>query len=131
MNISETAARTGLPPKTIRYYEEIGLVTPARSGNGYRAFTMRDVHQLTFVGRARALGFSIEDCRALLALWGDAARSSAEVKRLARRHLAEIEAKIAALGQMRDTLTELVEACAGDDRPDCPIIDTVGAQAPR
>ena len=122
MNIKDAAARTGLPPKTIRYYEEIGLVTPARSDNGYRDFSASDAHKLGFLGRARALGFSIEECRALLALWEDEGRESAEVKTIARRHLAEIEQKIADLREMRDTLKDLVNACSGDHRPDCPIL---------
>jgi Cu(I)-responsive transcriptional regulator len=128
MNIGEVADRTGVPAKTIRYYEEIGLVTPARSHNGYRAFSMRDVHKLDFLGRARALGFPIEDCRRLLALWSDESRTSAEVKGLARDHLDAIEAKITALQEMRATLTHLVGACAGDERPDCPIIETLSGQ---
>lgn len=122
MNIKDTAERTGLPPKTIRYYEEIGLVTPARSANGYRDFSSNDAHKLGFLGRARALGFSIEECRALLALWEDEGRESAEVKSIARRHLDDIEQKIADLREMRDTLRNLVRACSGDDRPDCPIL---------
>ena len=127
MNISDAAARSGVPPKTIRYYEEIGLVTPAREGNGYRMFRPEDVHKLAFLGRARTLGFPIEDCRMLLALWEDKARASAEVKRIANGHLAAIDAKIADLRAMRGTLAELVEACAGDDRPDCPIIRSLEA----
>ena len=127
MNISDAASRSGVPPKTIRYYEEIGLVTPAREGNGYRRFRPEDVHKLAFLGRARTLGFPIEDCRMLLALWEDKARASAEVKRIANGHLAAIDAKIADLRAMRSTLAELVEACAGDDRPDCPIIRSLEA----
>ena len=127
MNISDAASRSGLPPKTIRYYEEIGLVTPAREGNGYRRFRPEDVHKLAFLGRARTLGFPIEDCRMLLALWEDKARASAEVKRIANGHLAAIDAKIGDLRAMRGTLAELVEACAGDDRPDCPIIRSLEA----
>ena len=122
MNIGDVAERSGVPPKTIRYYEDIGLVRPARSANGYRAFREADVHVLTFLGRARALGFSIEQCRALLALWEDRGRASAEVKRIASTHLDEIDRKIAELQAMRGTLSHLVEACAGDHRPDCPII---------
>ena len=122
MNISEVARRTDLPPKTIRYYEEIGLIRPARDTNGYRAFADGDVHKLAFLGRARALGFSIEDCRTLLALYEDDARASADVKRVAQDHLDRIEEKLAQLRSMRDTLTHLVHECAGDDRPDCPIL---------
>ena len=122
MNIGDVAERTGVPPKTIRYYEEIGLVRPARAENGYRSFRMADVHKLVFLGRARALGFPIEDCRALLALWGNEDRASAEVKRIAQGHLAAIDRKIADLHAMRATLSDLVAACAGDDRPDCPIL---------
>ena len=122
MNISEVARRTDLPPKTIRYYEEIGLIRPARDTNGYRAFADGDVHKLAFLGRARALGFSIEDCRTLLALYEDDARASADVKRVAQDHLDRIEEKLAQLHSMRDTLTHLVHECAGDNRPDCPIL---------
>ncbi len=122
MNIGDVATRAGLPPKTIRYYEDIGLVTPHRGSNGYRAFTERDVHKLAFLARARALGFTIEDCRALLALYEDESRASAEVKHIAEEHLAQIDEKLAQLQQMRDTLEHLVQACHGDDRPDCPIL---------
>jgi Cu(I)-responsive transcriptional regulator len=123
MNISDAAAAAGLPPKTIRYYEEIGLVKPLRSENGYRDFAENDIHNLTFLARARALGFTIEDCRALLALYEDKSRASADVKRIAERHLDQIEAKIADLSAMRDTLRHLVHACHGTDRPDCPILE--------
>lgn len=123
MNISDVSARTGLPAKTIRYYEEIGLIAPSRAANGYRDFTDSDLHKLAFLGRARALGFTIEDCRTLLALYADKARSSAQVKTLAGEHLHAIDAKIAQLQSMRATLSELVQCCAGDDRPDCPILN--------
>lgn len=122
MNIKDVAQETDLPAKTIRYYEEIGLIRPARGANGYRRFSAQDLHKLAFLGRARALGFSIADCRVLLALYEDAGRSSAEVKAVAQTHLAEIDAKIAALTDMRATLSHLVETCAGDARPDCPIL---------
>jgi MerR family copper efflux transcriptional regulator len=122
MNIGDVAARAGLPAKTIRYYEEIGLIAPARSENGYRAFRESDLHKLAFIGRARALGFSIEECRDLLALYEDEDRASADVRQIAIGHLEEIERKIAALSDMRDTLKGLVHACAGDHRPNCPIL---------
>lgn len=123
MNISQIARETGLPAKTIRYYEEIGLIRPDRRENGYRAFSDTHLHQLAFIGRARALGFSIEECRRLLSLYEDKTRASADVKRLVQEHLAEIDAKITQLEQMRDTLRALVQSCAGDTRPDCPILN--------
>ncbi|MCT4372329.1 Cu(I)-responsive transcriptional regulator [Yangia mangrovi] len=130
MNIGDVATRAGLPPKTIRYYEDIGLLTPHRGANGYRAFTEQDVHKLAFLARARALGFTIEDCRALLALYEDESRASAEVKHIAEEHLAQIDEKLAQLQQMRDTLAHLVHACHGDDRPDCPILtDLAGPES--
>lgn len=122
MNISDVAARAGLPAKTIRYYEEIGLIRPARSANGYRRFRDSDLHKLAFIGRARSLGFSVEDCRTLLALYEDKGRESADVRALAVAHLDRIAAKIAELKAMESVLAELVAACAGDHRPDCPIL---------
>lgn len=127
MNIGEISEAVGMPAKTIRYYEDIGLVRPARSANGYRVYGEGDLHRLGFLGRARSLGFSIEDCRALLALYGDRARASAEVKAIAEHHLGEIAAKIAALRAMEATLSHLVSACAGDHRPDCPILADLSA----
>ena len=126
MNISQAATRTGLPAKTIRYYEDIGLVAPARGANGYRDFSETDVHKLAFLGRARGFGFAIEDCRRLLALWEDRDRASSDVKSLAEEHLTEIDTKIAQLQEMRATLARLVTACAGDARPDCPILEVLG-----
>ncbi|MDU9006759.1 Cu(I)-responsive transcriptional regulator [Litoreibacter meonggei] len=123
MNIGEVSERAGLPPKTIRYYEDIGLVRPLRSDNGYRAFRESDIHKLAFLGRARTLGFSIEDCRTLLGLYEDETRESAQVKSVAKEHLTAIDSKIAQLKSMRKTLSHLVEACQGDHRPDCPILE--------
>tara|TARA_R100000935_G_scaffold27857_1_gene48118 strand:+ start:152 stop:544 length:393 start_codon:yes stop_codon:yes gene_type:complete len=125
MNIGEVSTRADLPAKTIRYYEEIGLVKPLRDTNGYRAFRESDVHKLVFLGRARALGFTIEDCRALTALWEDKARASADVRSIASDHLIQIENKIADLRAMHETLSHLVSSCAGDDRPDCPILQSL------
>ncbi|WP_170328598.1 Cu(I)-responsive transcriptional regulator [Ruegeria arenilitoris] len=128
MNIGDVATQTGLPAKTIRYYEDIGLIKPMRDDNGYRRFRAQDVHKLNFLGRARALGFTIEDCRTLMALYEDETRASADVKKVARAHLVQIEAKIADLNAMRDTLGHLIDACAGDDRPDCPILQDLGGK---
>lgn len=125
MNISEVAERAGLPAKTIRYYEDIGQIAPPRDANGYRAFRETDMHKLAFLGRARALGFTIQDCRTLPALWEDQDRASADVRAVAKDHLTRIETKIADLEEMRDTLSSLVQACAGDDRPDCPILKSL------
>lgn len=127
MNISDVAERAGLPPKTIRYYEDIGLVRPLRAENGYRQFRESDLHKLAFLGRARSLGFSLDDCRRLLELYGDHGRASADVKALAGHHLTEIDRKIEELSAMRRTLSHLVDCCAGDGRPDCPILDDLSA----
>ncbi|RLK00656.1 Cu(I)-responsive transcriptional regulator [Ruegeria conchae] len=128
MNIGEVSTHTGLPVKTIRYYEDINLIKPLRDNNGYRRFRDQDIHKLNFLGRARTLGFTIEDCRTLLALYEDETRASSDVKRVARDHLAQIDAKIADLKGMRQTLSHLVDACAGDDRPDCPILKDLGGK---
>lgn len=129
MNIGEVAERSGLPPKTIRYYEDIGLIRPLRGANGYRDFAEADMHRLAFLGRARSLGFSIDECRALMALWQDRERASADVRQVAEEHLAGIDRKIAELQGMRDVLAELVHRCHGDDRPDCPILDDLAGTA--
>lgn len=127
MNIGEVAERSNLPTKTIRYYEDIGLIKPKRSENGYRAFREADLHKLAFLGRARALGFSIEDCRTLMALYEDETRESAQVRAVAEVHLNAIDSKIAQLQSMRATLAHLVHCCAGDNRPDCPILDDLAS----
>jgi MerR family transcriptional regulator, copper efflux regulator len=123
MNIKDAADASGLPAKTIRYYEEIGLVTPLRSGNGYRVFRPRDLERLEFLAHARTLGFSIEDCRALLGLRENPDRASADVKRIAQGHLDGIDGKIAALETMRAVLAKMIEACPGDGGPECAILD--------
>lgn len=128
MNIGEAADRTGLPSKTIRYYEEIGLVRPERRENGYRAYTDSDVHTLRFLQRARGLGFSIEECRSLLALYQDRRRASADVQALAHQRIEDIDCKIGKLQSLRDTLNRLAEACHGDERPECPILDDLAGR---
>lgn len=122
MNVRDAGKRSGLPSKTIRYYDEIGLVVPDRRENGYRDYDNRAVQKLAFLKRARQLGFSIEDCRQLLSLYEDKERASADVKTLAEKHLTEIDTRLEELQQLRNTLKHLVHACHGDDRPDCPIL---------
>lgn len=129
MNIKEVSQRSGLPAKTIRYYEEIGLISPLRSDNGYRSFREKDLHKLAFIGRARALGFTIEDCRTLLALYEDENRASAQVKSVTESHLRTIDDKIQQLQSMRSTLAHLIDCCAGDSRPDCPILKDLAQPA--
>jgi MerR family copper efflux transcriptional regulator len=128
MNISKAAELSELPAKTIRYYEEIDLVVPDRRANGYRDYSKADIHRLAFLHRARNLGFDIESCRKLLALYSDTTRESATVKALASAHLAEIEAKMVELREMADTLRHLIDRCHGDDRPDCPIIERLAGR---
>lgn len=123
LNIGDVTKHTGLPAKTIRYYEDIGLVRPLRDTNNYRIYRESDLHKLTFLGRARALGFTIVECRTLMALYEDSSRASADVKAIAQQHLREIEAKIVDLQAMHATLTLLSNECAGDHRPDCPILE--------
>ena len=128
MNVGDAARRTGLPAKTIRYYEEIGLIAPQRAGNGYRDYSGDDVHRLAFLKRARNLGFSIDDCRQLMALYRDRSRASADVRQIASDHVLAIEDKIRELQSMRSTLQKLVHACHGDARPDCPILEEMAGE---
>ena len=124
MQIGNAAEKSGVSAKTIRYYEEVGLIQPAyRTENGYRTYGEADVATLRFIQRARGLGFSVKAVRLLLDLWADRARASADVKGLALDHIGEIDRKIAELQSMRDTLVDLTERCHGDDRPDCPILE--------
>ncbi|MBB4278626.1 Cu(I)-responsive transcriptional regulator [Rhizobium mongolense] len=123
MNIGEASDRSGLPSKTIRYYEDIGLIRPDRGGNGYRDYAAADVHKLRFLQRSRGLGFSVEECRQLLALYEDKSRASADVKEIAQGKLNEIDRKIRELMELRRTLENLVHACHGNGRPDCPILE--------
>lgn len=136
VSIGEAAALTGVPPKTIRFYEAEGLVAPPRRlGNRYRSYGRAELQTLHFIHRARALGFPLRDIAALLALYRDRARASREVKRLALAHVAALDRKLAELTAVRDTIAKLAARCHGDDRPDCPILDDLeldsGAAAPR
>ena len=129
MNIGQAAMQSALPAKTIRYYEEIGLIRPARRANGYRDYDASDIHKLRFLQRSRRLGFSIEECRQLLSLYEDKNRASADVKALAERRVQEIDRRIAELKSLRLTLSRLISHCHGDDRPDCPILEDLAGIA--
>ncbi|MDX5373965.1 MAG: Cu(I)-responsive transcriptional regulator [Pseudomonadaceae bacterium] len=129
MNIGQAAQKSGLTAKMIRYYESIGLLRPAgRSDSGYRRYGEQDLHVLAFIKRSRDLGFSLEEVGKLLALWQDRERASADVKALALAHVDELNRKIGELTALRDTLSELVQHCQGDHRPDCPILRDLEGQ---
>ncbi|HUN45039.1 MAG TPA: Cu(I)-responsive transcriptional regulator [Stellaceae bacterium] len=124
MNIGAVSEATGLPAKTIRYYESIGLVEPAeRSTGNYRLYGERDILTLRFIERARRLGFSLKEVKELMALWHDRQRASADVRRLAESQMRRIDERLTKLTEMRRTLQHLIEQCHGDRRPDCPILD--------
>ena len=129
MNIGEVARSTGLPAKTIRYYEEIDLVIPSRADNGYRDYASEDVHRLSFIQRARSLGFSIDECRMLLSLYDDKARASSDVKSLALSKITEVDRKIEELRALRATLKTLADTCHGNSWPDCPILEEMAGGA--
>jgi len=121
--ISQAAAHSGLSPKMIRDYEAKGLLPAAsRSEAGYRLYQDRDLHTLLFIAQARELGFSLKQLEALLALWQNKERSSAQVKKLAESHIAALEQKAQQLHDMADTLRTLAQQCQGDEQPDCPIL---------
>jgi Cu(I)-responsive transcriptional regulator len=126
LRIGQLSRRTGVPTKTIRYYESVGLLPqPARAPNGYRVYAEDAVRALRFVRSARELGFPLDAVRSLLGLWQDRARPSRDVQALARERMADVDARIAELTRLRTELQLLVTACHGDDRPDCPILDAL------
>ena len=129
MNIGDASSKSRLPAKTIRYYEDIGLLKPERADNGYRDYSMSDVHKLRFLQRSRGLGFSVEECRQLLALYEDKDRASSDVKSMAQSKLQEIDPKITELRELQHTLQHLVAHCHGDQRPDCPILENMSGLA--
>jgi Cu(I)-responsive transcriptional regulator len=131
MNIGEAALASGVTAKMIRHYEEIGLIPAvARTDAGYRRYSEREIHLLRFIRQCRVLGFSIKQSADLMGLWLDQERPSSKVKQLARTHIDELDGKIAELQSMKATLEKLVRHCHGDNRPDCPILDALGAQTP-
>jgi Cu(I)-responsive transcriptional regulator len=123
VKIGQAAAASGISERMIRHYEKIGLLPKAiRRDSGYRDYDERDVHVLNFIGRARDLGFSIEEIERLLELWNDRNRASADVKQLALTRVTELKRKERALRAMRLSLEHLAQSCHGNDRPDCPIL---------
>ena len=132
MNIGQASKASGVSTKMIRYYDEIGLVRPAsRTESNYREFDEREINELRFIRRARSLGFSMPEITQLLSLWRDRDRPSREVKAIAEKHVNELDARIAEMQTMADTLRHLSHCCAGDERPDCPILaDLTGGHSP-
>jgi len=123
LSIGDAAAQSGLPTKTVRYYDEISLVSPnARTDAGYRLYGMAELQKLKFVRRARSFGFSVEDCRQLLNLFENRKRSSREVKSLAKKRLSDIEEKMKDMQRLHEQLSQLSERCPGDEQSDCPIL---------
>ncbi len=128
VNIGEAARQSGVSPKMVRHYESLGLLPQvARTDSGYRQYTDREVHTLRFIRHARDLGFSMEEIGELVGLWQNRRRASASVRRVAQKHLADIDAKMAEMAAMRKTLQHLVHCCHGDERPDCPILEELAA----
>jgi len=126
MNIGEAAKASGVSAKMIRHYEGVGLFAQAaRTDAGYRQYTDKDISTLRFIRQSRDLGFSIEQIRELLGLWQNRRRPSRQVKALAQAHIEELDAKLKEIQAMKATLEHLVHCCHGDDRPDCPIIETL------
>jgi MerR family copper efflux transcriptional regulator len=133
MGIGQASERSGVSARMLRHYEGLGLLSGvARTESGYRQYTEADIHSLRFIKRARDLGFSMAEITELLGLWQNRRRASSSVKRVAEKHLAELEQRIADMQAMQRTLSTLVHCCHGDSRPDCPILDDLaGAAAPR
>lgn len=124
MNIGQAAAHSGVSAKMVRHYEALGLLPRiARTGAGYRQYGDTEVHTLRFIRRARDLGFSMAEIGELVKLWQNRRRASADVRRIAQRHVADLERRIAEMASMKRTLQHLIHGCRGDDRPDCPILD--------
>ena len=132
MNIGETSRKAGVTPKMVRHYESLGLLPKVhRTESGYRLYGESEVHTLRFIKRSRDLGFSIPEIAELVKLWQDRKRPSANVKKVASGHLAELDRKIKEMESMRKTLQHLVHCCQGDGRPDCPILEDLAGSGPK
>lgn len=122
-NIGQAASQSGVSAKMVRHYESLGLLpTVRRTDAGYRQYGENEVHTLRFIRRARLLGFSMAEIGELLKLWQNQQRASADVKRIAQVHVADLERRIAEMQAMRQTLAQLADCCQGNNRPDCPIL---------
>lgn len=129
MNIGEVSQKSGLTPKMIRRYEEMGIVPkPKRADSGYRIYDQGDLNNLLFIYRSRSLGFSLKDTKQLIGLWKNKKRSSSQVKKIAINHLDELNEKLDQIKQMASVINLLIESCSGDHRPDCPIIDDLATR---
>ena len=129
VNIGAAARASGVSAKMVRHYEALGLLgAVARTDSGYRQYTPADIHTLRFIKRSRELGFSMAEIAELVGLWHDRERASADVKRIAQRHVGELEQRIAAMQDMRRTLQDLLRHCHGDERPECPILDDLSGR---
>ena len=126
LNIGKAAKLSNLTVKTVRYYADIGLVSPVKnSSTGYRNFSEVDVAYLQFVSKARKFNFSIQECEELLSLYSNKNRSSREVKALTLEKISEIDVKLLELKDLKKQLSFLADNCKGNDRPDCPILDAL------
>ena len=130
-NIGEAVARSGVSAKMVRHYESLGLLPKvARTEAGYRRYGDTEVHSLRFIRRSRDLGFSMAEIAELLKLWQNRRRASGDVKKIALRHVADLERRMAAMAEMRDSLKHLADCCSGDGRPECPILEDLAGQHP-
>ncbi len=129
-NIGEAAARSGVSAKMVRHYESLGLLPKvSRTDAGYRRYGDKEVHSLRFIRRSRDLGFSMAEIAELLKLWQNRRRASSDVKRIALRHVADLDTRMAAMAEMRDSLKHLAACCSGDSRPECPILEDLAGDA--
>ena len=126
LNIGKAAKLSNLTVKTVRYYADIGLVSPVKNNKtGYRDFSEDDVARLQFISKARKFNFSIQECEELLSLYSNKNRSSKEVKALTLEKISEIDVKLLELKDLKKQLSFLADNCKGNDRPDCPILDAL------
>lgn len=130
-NIGEAARRSDVSAKMVRHYESLSLLPSVnRTDSGYRQYTDKEVHTLRFIKRSRDLGFSMAEIADLLKLWQNRRRSSSDVRRIATKHVDDLNKRMAEMEAMKHTLEHLIHCCQGDHRPDCPILDELGKASP-